>query len=270
MTTWANSGRARRRKYLAVAGTGLRQGLSEHGELVGRAAFYTVILLIFSRLWAVVIEEDVIPGVGPTELLWYLAITEWVMLSVPPIHLDIEADVRSGDIAYRLPRPLSYVGSKLAEAAGDAALRMVTLGSTGAFLAWWMGGGFPADLRGMVLVLPLGVLAVSVGLAFHAAIGLTAFWLQDCSPVYWIWQKLAFVLGGLMLPLEIYPHWLRAIAEWTPFSALMHGPGRLAFGYDPASVGWVAVKLLVWSAVSGGILCWVYRRALRVLDVNGG
>jgi ABC-2 type transport system permease protein len=270
MTATTLSGPARSHKYLAVAHTGLRQRLSERGELLGRAGFYAVILLIFSRLWAVVIEADVIPGAGATELVWYLAITEWVMLSLPPIHLDIEADVRSGDIAYRLPRPVSYVGARLAEAAGDAALRLVTLGATGAFLAWWLGGGFPGDLRGMVWVIPLGALAVCVGLNFHAVIGLAAFWLQDCSPVYWIWQKLAMVLGGLMLPLEIYPHWLRAIAAWTPFSALMHGPGRMALGHDPAFALGVVLKLLVWCALSTGLLYWVYRRALRVLEVNGG
>jgi len=270
MTATTLSAHAQSHKYLAVARTGLRQRLSERGELVGRAGFYAVILLIFSRLWAVVIQEDVIPGAGATELVWYLAITEWVMLSLPAIQLDIEADVRSGDIAYRLPRPLSYLGGRLAEAAGDAALRLVTLGVTGACLAWWLGGGFPADLRGMLWVLPLGVLAVCVGLSFHATIGLAAFWLQDCSPVYWIWQKLAFVLGGLMLPLEIYPHWLRTIAAWTPFSALMHGPGRMALGHDPAFAGWVAIKLLLWCAISTALLGWVYRRALRVLDVNGG
>ena len=46
-----------------------------------------------------------------------------------------------------------------------------------------------------------------------AAIGLSAFWIVDTSPVYWIWQKLAFVLGGLLLPLELYPDWLRALAR---------------------------------------------------------
>ena len=45
---------------------------------------------------------------------------------------------------------------------------------------------------------------------------------------------------------------------------------EMALGHDPAFAGWVALKLLLWCAVSTGLLCWVYRRALRVLDVNGG
>ena len=257
-------------RYLAVAATALRQSLSERAAVVGRAGFYAIILLIFSRLWTVVIESGALPGRSAAELLWYLAITEWVILSLPPIHLDIEHEVRTGDIACRLPRPLSYVGAKLAEGAGDALLRMATLGAAGIALAWVLGGGLPADPRGLVFVVPLGLLAVAVGLMFHAAIGLGAFWLQDCAPIYWIWQKLAFILGGLLLPLEIYPAWLREIALWTPFSALMHGPGRMSFGWDPAFAGLVTLRLLLWAAVAALLLVVVYRRALRVLDVNGG
>jgi ABC-2 type transport system permease protein len=178
--------------------------------------------------------------------------------------------VRKGDIAYRLPRPISYLGSRLAEEAGDVALRMTTLGAAGCALAFWMGGGLPADPRGLLLCLPLGLLAAWVGLCFHAAIGLTSFWLQDCSPIYWIWQKAAFILGGLFVPLEIYPTWLRELAMWTPFSAMMYGPGRMAFGWQPELAAWVAVKLVFWGLVATALVTWTYRRALRVMDINGG
>ena len=261
---------AHSQKYVAISAVSLRQCLSERAALIGRLGFYAVILLIFSRLWTLVGESGVLPDRSAADLLWYLAITEWVMLSLPPIQLDIEQEIRSGDIAYRLPRPLSYIGSKLAEGAGDVALRMLTLAPAGVALAWGLSGGLPEDPRGLLFVVPLGLLAAAVGLMFNAAIGLTAFWLQDCSPVYWIWQKFAFILGGLMLPLEIYPEWLRSIALWSPFSALMYGPGRMAFGWDPAYAAVVVAKLVLWALLAGLVLRAIYRRALVVLDVNGG
>ena len=261
---------ARVRPYAAIAATALRQARAERAATLGRLAFMAVLLLIFSRLWQVVAERGGLPGVSDVEMLWYLAITEWVMLSLPLLHLEIERDIRSGDIACRLARPLSYLGQRLAEASGEAALRGITLGIGGAAIAWALTGGLPHDPRGLLLALPLVVLATALGLLSLAAIGLVAFWIQDCSPVYWIWQKAAFVLGGLLLPLEIYPDWLRQIALATPFSALMYGPGRMAFGWDPAFAATVALKLVFWLAVTVLLLVWLYRRALRVLDVNGG
>jgi ABC-2 type transport system permease protein len=258
------------RRYAAVLGISVRQALGERNALVGRMAFYALILFIFSRLWAVVGERAPIPGASRTELLWYLAVTEWVMLSFPPVHLRIEEDIRRGDIAYKLPRPISYLGARMAEESGDFLIRVLTLGGGGFALAYAMSGGLPRDPSGLVLALPLVLLAGWVGLCFHAAIGLTSLWLQDCSPVYWIWQKAAFILGGLLLPLEVYPAWLREIALWTPFSALMHGPGRMAFGWQPELAALVALKLVGWGVVSTLLVTWIYRRGLRALDINGG
>jgi ABC-2 type transport system permease protein len=236
---------------------------------VGRLGFYGVILLVFSRLWRVVAERGVVEA-SPRQLLWYLAITEWVMLSVPLVHLQIQADVERGDIAYLLPRPISYLGSRLAESVGDFLLRAAVLAVAGCVFATLLSGGLPEDPRGLLLAVPLGLFSGWVALCFHASIGLTAVWLGDSAPVYWIWQKCAFILGGLLLPLEVYPEWLREIALATPFAALMNGPGRMAFGWQPRDATAVALQLVLWSVVATALLAWVDRRARRALEVNGG
>ena len=260
----------RARKYVSVALLAIRQGLADRGALIARVALYGVLLLVFSRLWRLVADRGAVQGASHRELLWYLALTEWVVLSVPLIHLRINADVQRGDIACLLPRPISYLGSRLAESAGDYLLRVVVMAVAGFVFATLMTGGLPEDPRGLLLAVPLGLLAGWVALCFHAAIGLTSVWLKDSSPVYWIWQKCAFILGGLMLPLEVYPRWLREIAEVTPFSALMNGPGRMAFGWQPRLALLVALDLLVWSVVATALLAWVYERARRALEVSGG
>lgn len=258
-------------KYAAVAGVAARQSLGEGGVVVGRMLFYAVLLLIFARLWDVALEGGLAVGaLSRTELVWYLAITEWTVLTAPLLHLEIERDVRSGEVAYRLARPMSYLGARLAESGGEWGLRAVAMGIAGVGLAFWFGGGWPADPRGLVLVLPLGILSCVLTQLWLAAIGLLAFWLQDCSPAYWLWQKTAFVFGGLLLPLEIYPHWLQTLAAWTPFAPMMHGVGRMAFGLDVEAAGAVALRLALWIGLVGTALHWLHGRALRTLDVNGG
>jgi ABC-2 type transport system permease protein len=270
MTPRRASPLAHARKLLAIARTALRQSLRSRAALIGRIAFYAVILLVFSRLWQVVARSGALAGTGSVELLWYLALTEWILLSVPALHLEIESDVRSGDIAYQLPRPVSYLAATLARSLGELAGRLVTLAAAGALLAWALSGALPADPRGVLWALPIGALAAVALLAFHAMIGLGAFWLQDCSPIYWLWQKLAFVLGGLLLPLDIYPGWLRAIAYASPFSALIYAPASLVLDFDAARTLRVAALAAFWTLVCLVLLGAVYRRALRALDVNGG
>ena len=258
------------KKILAIVSVSIRQGLEERASVIGRMLFYTAILLIFSRLWEVIHASGEGLVAEPRDFVWYLAITEWILLSQPTIHLDVEAEVRRGEVAYALTRPISYARLKLAEGAGSLLVRMCTLGPFGAALAWWLAGGGPSDPRALWLGGAMALAAGWVALCFHFAIGVCAFWIQDCSPVYWIWQKAFFLLGGLMLPLEIYPEWLRALAVLTPFSALLYEPARTAFGWHPEVAALGVTKIVVWGVVAGLVAVALERRAVRTIEIGGG
>jgi ABC-2 type transport system permease protein len=255
-------------KHVHAAALAARHALHARGEAVARALFYVAILLVFSRLWAVLDAGGRLGGVSAASFLWYVALTEWVVLALPLLSLEIEEDVRRGDVAYGLARPVSYLWTKVAEGAGSALVRLMILGAAGLVAAWLLGGAPPP--RGVLLALPLGTLSLLILVLCQAAIGLSSFWIGDTAPVFWIWQKLLFVLGGLMFPLEVYPEWLQRAAYFTPFAPLLHGWARLAFEFDVALAARTAALLLVWGAVLMAFVAWLYRRALVVLDVNGG
>lgn len=252
-------------RYVAVLGIAARQTLTGRGAIVARSVFYVVVLLIFSRLWGAMRGF-----ITAADFLWYLAVTEWTLLAVPHLYLGIEEDVRRGDIAYRLARPVSYLWAKFAEGMGEALARLAVLTPVGLAAACGFAGGLPADPRGLLLAAPLALLALAVLVLIQIAVGLSAFWLQDASPAYWIVQKLLFVFGGLLLPLDIYPSWMQTVAYGTPFAPLVYGVGRSAFGFDPAAAARNALLIVAWGVALLGFVGWLYRRGLRVLDVNGG
>jgi ABC-2 type transport system permease protein len=88
--------------------------------------------------------------------------------------------------------------------------------------------------------------------------------------VYWVWQKCGFVLGGLLVPLELYPAWLRDVALASPFAAMLHGPAHLSLGGDAIDALVVAGKLVVWLGVASAVLVFTYHRAVRRLTMGGG
>jgi ABC-2 type transport system permease protein len=264
-------------KYAAVAALAFRQRLEERAALWGRMLFYFIILLTYSRLWQAVLGE---PGAasssGPhgthpsaASYVWYLAVTEWIVLSQPTVWLDIEADVRSGDVAYRLSRPISYAGARLAEAFGDLALRLLVLGACGLAFARWLSGEWPSG-AGLGLALLVCPLASVVLLLAHVAIGLCAFWFHDCTSIYLIWQKLMFVLGGLMLPLDIYPAGFRALASYTPFAALLFRPGRLMLEAAPGNALRLVAELIGWGLLGACVVVRLERRARANITLHGG
>jgi ABC-2 type transport system permease protein len=248
----------------------LRQRRRESLLLFARTAFLLLMVLVFSRLWQAVLPAGAEGGPSSVDCVWYLLITECVLLSQPRIFLEIERDVRGGELAYLLTRPASYLGCKLSEGMAEIALAMSGLIAVGAPFSYLLAGGLPRDPRGLLFALPLALLASLLGLLCSTLIGLSSFWVTDCSPLQWLWQKSGFVLGGLFVPLALYPEWLREIALLTPFSALLYGPASMAFGFDPSAALHVALKLSFWIGLALCALYFTHRRGLRIVDLHGG
>jgi ABC-2 type transport system permease protein len=130
--------------------------------------------------------------------------------------------------------------------------------------------GWIPPASALVIVVPFGLAAAALLTALYLAIGLLAFWLQDVSPVYWVWQKLMFVLGGLMLPLELYPQLIQRVAAFTPFPTLLAGPASLVLQNGVATPAALARNLVIWSCVTAVAVWLMFRRATSALTVNGG
>jgi len=256
-------------KYGAFARVGFAAARAEPAELSGRVVFFFVILGVFSALWRAVGQDGGGAAAGRSTMVWYLAITEWVLLSAPMLHFEIEAEVRRGDVAYQIARPVSYVGAHVARGIGTLALRAPVLLVT-AYAGGLLFAGRPPNPAVLARVVALGAVAIVIMTTYHVAFGLLAFWLGDIAPVYWIWQKLSFVLGGLLLPLTYYPAIVNRLAVFTPFPALLMGPASFMldrpFFQLPALVG----LLTLWLVVGSVAAMMVFRRASRTLQLNGG
>ena len=256
-------------KYAAFSRISATQARRERTELYGRMVFFAVILGVFSSLWRAVAEAGMPVAADPKSLVWYLAATEWILLSAPPIHIEIQEAIRRGDVVYRLAHPVSYVVAEFATGLGVLAMRSPLLGAT-AFLCAFAFTGWIPPVPQLLIVLPFGLAASAVITALSLGIGLLAFWLHEVTPVYWVWQKLMFVLGGLMLPLELYPAFIQRAAMFTPFPSLLAGPASLVMGTHVIAPGALARDLAMWSAVTAFAVSWIFRQAVSKVTINGG
>jgi ABC-2 type transport system permease protein len=113
-------------------------------------------------------------------------------------------------------------------------------------------------------MLPVLVLSMLIGsacvLLCHLQIGYAATWTGSSAPIFWIWQKLCFVLGGLMIPLTLYPPVIERVARWMPFASMLFAPGSLMFD---ASLGNASATLAIQFAwlVALMALTWLVDRA---------
>jgi len=244
---------------------GLASALSAWPVLIGRALFYGVCLTILGAFWGKVAAEH-LPGtlagrLPPGGLGRYVGVTELIALSVAPIQLRLEDELRSGALEPHLLRPKSYLAQTLAGEAGGMSARLAVLGVAGLALLAMTGGPWPSP-PALAAVAVLAALGAFVGLLLFTLVGLTAFWLRRVLPALLITQKLIFLLGGLFAPIALYPPWLHALAAASPFAAHLGFAGEAMLSPSWGQFGGALAGQLAWIAVLGGAAMLVWRAGL--------
>ncbi len=257
-------------KYWAIFRLSFLHALKNYKALVGLSIFLMACLIIFAHLWKIAAVKKGLVSFSPEQLLWYIAFNEWIWIAIPDTQDEMEEDLRTGALAYQLPRPVSYIGSVFAGALGTFCVNWLFLGFITILFTYWQAGGFPFHPLGLGVAALLGLAAGIIAILFRMMIGLSAFWLQSVDPFFWIWEKLIFMLGGLMLPLAVYPQWIQTIARFTPFPAILGERSALVFHFNGESILSLTATLVMWGVIGWVILFFLYRRGLRILNVEGG
>jgi ABC-2 type transport system permease protein len=260
-------------RYTSIARTAARQQLTYRTELLMRAismaCFMTVFVALWSTAFGVTGRQD-LAGYSLAQVVWYLVMTETITLSGSRVFLEISQDVKEGNLAYTLARPLSYPLYQTASSLGSSAVRFFLNLGAGAIVVLVGVGQLAGSLPGLAAFLLLAGLALVLDALVAVLIGLAAFWIEEVSPVYWIYNKLLFTVGGLFLPLEMFPPWLRRIADWLPFRFIAYTPARAFISGDPGFVLQALAGQLAYIALFAGAIALLWRAAQRRLVVQGG
>lgn len=257
-------------KYFTVFKFAFIHSLRNYKALIGLSIFLITCLVIFAHLWKVAAAKIGAIDLQPDQLLWYIAFNEWVLISLPDVQEDIEDDLRSGRLAYLLPRPISYLWAIFVEGLGVLSARLMVLGLVTFIFTWIRAGDIPFSVSAFPITIAIGLLAGCIGVIFKMLVGVSAFWVQQVEPFHWIWEKLLFTLGGLMLPLVAYPQWLQQIARFTPFPAILGDRSAFAIDFTWSNVFNITSILLFWGILGCCCLVLLYRRGLRIVNIEGG
>jgi len=152
---------------------------------------------------------------------------------------------------------------------GETIFRAILTALFGGSVVWWLVGP-PPDLRSWPLALVAVLGAWVLNFCMQGLIGLAAFISEEVAPYEWIYQKFAFIFGGLLIPLDFYPDWLQTIAHALPFPSMLYGPARLFVNADIDLFASVLLQQAIWIFVLGVVLAIAYRRGLAYITVNGG
>jgi len=257
-------------KYLKIFALSFYHNFRNYKSWVGLSFFLIVCLIVFSNLWKVLAAKVGVFDLNAKELLWYIAFNEWVLISMPHPEKEIEIDLRSGKLAYTLPRPMSYMFGVFSESMGTYCVNLITLGLAAFGFSWFQVGMPPLSLIDFPTVILTALFAGAVGVLLQMLVGLSAFWFHEVEPFAWIWEKLLFALGGLILPLSVYPATWQIVAHFTPFPYILGARSALVFENNFAHLSLVLLGLTIWGFVALGLVTFFYRKGLKILNIEGG
>lgn len=260
------------KKYLAILKMQVINNLAYPGDFLGRSVSIAVFLFIFAGLWQttyIIAGTASINGLTFSNMMWYLMMAETIELGRPRTNRIISEQVKNGEVAYILSKPYNFVLYHFSFGLGDGLMRIVINILVGILVTWLLAGPPPSLLGwGMALITMVG--AWILHFCMMALIGLAAFVVEETNSFELIYQKFVFVLGGMMLPLDLFPQWLQEIVRLLPFPYMMYAPARLFVKPEFDLFGQMLAGQWLWVGALVVLLALAYRGSEKALTVNGG
>jgi ABC-2 type transport system permease protein len=263
-------------RTLRALPTLLRIGVAE--TVAYRAEFLVWILtttqpLIMLGLWTSVAREAPFASYSSANFVaYFLACLIVRQLTGNWVAWQMSEEVRSGAMAMRLLRPLhpffAYAASHAAAIPFRSFIALpvafVLLASSGASV-------LSTDPVQLVLLVPSILLAWLITFALMFAIGALAFFLTQTMAIANLYFALFSLFSGYMMPINLLPPWIAALARWLPFRFMLSAPVELMTqSLDRAHLVRLLGGQLAWTAILLAIALALWRAGVKRFEAVGG
>jgi ABC-2 type transport system permease protein len=233
----------------------------------------TTMPLVMLALWVEVARDAPVGRYGQPEFVAYFLSTFVVrQLAGSWAFWEMNFEIRNGTLAMRLLRPIHPLWGYAADALAAMPMRLVVslpVATVALFvvaprcvthdpLIWALWG---ASIAG----------AFMLTLLVNFLVGCAAFFVESSVKLMDAWLVFFFVLGGYVIPIDLFPERLRSVVDWLPFRFQLgfsvelltgaHGRGA-ACALLARQWAWVAIALFATSAA--------WRRGLLRFAAYGG
>ncbi|MFO7173183.1 MAG: hypothetical protein DIU70_009505 [Bacillota bacterium] len=260
-------------KYLEVARITLRSRWAYLGEQLLARVHLVIIMFVFVQLWRTTYAAEGsarVSGFTLPEMIWYLVATEAIILSLPRVHAALQQEVQGGDLAIRLNKPYSYLLFHYAAFVGEGLVLLATALGMGGLTAYLLVGGFDFRWEAVPVLALVYLVTQALHFTYHAAIGLLAFWTEDVMGIFFFLDRVKWILGGMLLPLDLFPPALRQLAEVLPFREMIYGPALLFVRFSWPAAAELLLRQGLWLLALSLVCVALYRLGVRRVDINGG
>lgn len=232
----------------------------------------TTMPLVSLALWSAVAESAPVGRLGARDFTAYFLVTLIVrQLTSSWLVWEMNADIKSGALAQRLLRPLHPLVAYSADNLAALPLRALLCVPVAVIVLAASGERLPTEPRVLLLAAAAMAGAWLLNFLVTAVIGALAFFMESSTAVFEVYLAAFMIFAGYLVPLELFPPALRAVAAALPFRYTLAYPVELLTGmlaFDRA----LTELAFQWAyvAVMGVAALFAWRAGVRRFAAFGG
>lgn len=227
--------------------------------------------LIMMLIWLQLAKGGPIGGYDATTFAQYFLFMFLARQSTPTwvIYL-MDRGVKNGELTPYLLQPMHPVWHYASQHWGELMARLpiiLPILAIGLAIAdawsWSLLAHLPAFLLGLAF-------AWIINFIVHMTVGLIAFWSDNALGYDTVIYQLYIMLGGVVIPVELFPETMQRVLAWTPFPYVLDFPVRVMIGRIEGADMLAGFGIqLFWVAAIGMLFAWGWRKSLRQYSAAG-
>jgi ABC-2 type transport system permease protein len=232
------------------------------------------IMMMF--LWLTVYEsQSSVAGYSLGQMLGY-TVGVMVLRGSVTVHVEwaLDHEIRDGRLSAALIRPFNYWAFLFADSVAWRLVRQMFVLPALAGAVYLLGpslGEESLSLERLLLVLLSAGLGYVVCFFLKLCIGFIGFWTNDIMGITTLYEVVANVVGGILIPIALLPDWLQVVARALPIQAIYGVPLAIMLGQgDGAEPLWGIGVQLGWIAGLWCLAMVLWRAGLRKYESVGG
>lgn len=261
--------------YFAFATSAFQTKLAYRGQVW--AQVFGELISVFAKvaIWMSVYGGMVsVDGITLNDMITYgvlggtvIAAWEWQRLLN-----TIGQQIKSGDVAVFLIKPLRYPLMMFSAECGNLGFRLIAVVLPTVVVTGMVYGLLPpASVFHGAMFAAYWALSFFILFLMSAALGLLAFWLMTSFSLEWLLRSLISIFSGTFIPLWFFPEGIAQVIRHLPFAWIGFYPMAVYLGkMDVNEVLIYFAFGLGWAALLALAVALLWQRASRRIVVQGG
>ncbi len=257
-------------KYFATFKIHIQESFQYFTDLLGSGFVTLLYVFIFYSLWRTIYAQHQVAGFTLVAIIWYFGVAQILRAAGGRPVKDVSKVIQDGTIINYMNKPISFLWFQASTQIGRNFATLISSSVLVSFFVYLVLG--PPET--VWFFIPLAILTILFGLVINFLLGFalatSAFWIEDANPVHWVYDKIVFLLGGLLFPIDLLPDFFMKIVRFLPTSYFIYYPAKLFSNFDLALFVEVIMGQILYFVVLVLLVNYLLRKGVKKLSVNGG